>query len=285
MEPALHPWNRGFDWAPAPPGDGGPDASGDGGPDASGDGGLGAERLRSWNEDGFFVLEGAFDPDERAALLADLDPLDAEVTAFLATRPDGKLYVAEQGNLTFSLHPTLRSERARAFCRHPVFQRLTRSLVGPDVRLYWDQAVYKKPERPGTLPWHQDNGYTYVEPQQYLTCWVALTDATRENGCPWVAPGLHRRGTLAHRWTDAGWECLAADPPDARPVEVSAGDIVVFSSLTPHKTGPNTSDAVRKAYIVQFAPDGAVALRDGLPPEPQDHPERQFPILTGGRAA
>ena len=35
---------------------------------------------------------------------------------------------------------------------------------------------------------HQDNGYAYVHPQQYLTIWLALTDATVDNGCPWVAP-------------------------------------------------------------------------------------------------
>ena len=75
---------------------------------------------------------------------------------------------------------------------------LCSDLLGPDVNLYWDQAVYKKPEKPRRVPWHQDNGYTYVEPQQYLTIWLALTDATEDNGCPVVAPGVHRMGTLAH---------------------------------------------------------------------------------------
>ena len=48
--------------------------------------------------------------------------------------------------------------------------------------MYWDQEVYKKPEKPRRVPWHQDNGYTYIEPQQYLTIWLALTDATEEMG-------------------------------------------------------------------------------------------------------
>ena len=82
-------------------------------------------------------------------------------------------------------------------------------LIGPDVNLYWDQAVYKKPEKPRRFPWHQDNGYTFIEPQHYLTCWIALTDATEDNGCPWVAPGLHRSGTLAHRYVEPlGYECF-----------------------------------------------------------------------------
>ena len=128
------------------------------------------------------------------------------------------------------------------------------------MRLYWEQAVYKKPDTAADFPWHQDNGYTYVEPQQYLTCWIALTDADESNGCPWVVPGAHRHGTLRHWMTDLGWRCLD-DAPGAVPVPARAGSIVVFSSLTPHRTGPNLTDGVRKAYIVQFAPDGARTVR------------------------
>ena len=66
-----------------------------------------------------------------------------------------------------------------------------------------------------------------------------------------------------------------------------AGGVVVFSSLTPHWTGPNTTDQMRSAYIVQYAPDGAEALRGdpSSPPirrDPMDAPDRQYPVLVGG---
>src|SRR5690606_18729491 len=156
------------------------------------------------------------------------------------------------------------------------------------VDLYWDQAVYKKPEKPRRFPWHQDNGYTYVEPQQYLTVWLALTDATEANGCPVVAPGLHLHGTLAHRYVDPlGFECFET-PQRAIAAAVRAGGAVVFSSLTPHLTGPNTTDAVRKAYILQYAPADARILEgdpSAGPPtgeRPCDAPGRQFAVLRGG---
>ena len=58
---------------------------------------------------------------------------------------------------------------------------------------------------------------------------------------------------------------------------------MVFSSLTPHRTGPNRSDGVRKAYIVQFAPDGAQLRRsDAAGYESCDAPERQFRVLQNG---
>ena len=179
----------------------------------------------------------------------------------------------------------MRSDVLREFCAHPLLAGLCRDLVGPDVRLYWDQAVYKQPHSTEPVLWHQDNGYTFVEPQAYLTCWIALTDATPENGCVVVMPGAHRDGTLVHRDTPIGQECWG---DDARAVEVPvrAGSIVVFTSLTPHCTGRNTTDDVRKAYIVQYAPDGAVAYRpqpDGSrgPAERQDDERRQY--LRGAR--
>ena len=138
--------------------------------------------------------------------------------------------------------------------------------------------------------WHQDNGYTYVEPQAYLTCWVALTDATLDNGCVWVLPGVHRAGTVAHRAHADRIPVLRRTPRARSRSPCGAGSIVVFSSLTPHATGHNVTGDVRKAYIVQFAPDGAVALRgdpDAGPgrPEPQNDPDRQFFVLREGARA
>jgi hypothetical protein len=69
---------------------------------------------------------------------------------------------------------------------------------------------------------------------------------------------------------------------------VPAGGAVVFSSLTPHLTGPNVTDGVRKAYIVQYAPDGAERLEGDWAAGPAtgrtrcDDPTRQPLLLSGG---
>ena len=67
------------------------------------------------------------------------------------------------------------------------------------------------------------------------------------------------------------------------------GGIAVFSSLTPHLTGPNRSDAVRKTYILQYTPAGAVVWRGtpGSDPirEPVGNAPFQFPVLRAGREA
>jgi len=273
MQLEAHPLNQGFAWQSA----------------GGGLRRLTAEQARAYDERGYFVLEDAFDADTLGTVIAEIDPVESRVEAFLRTRDGGKLFIARADAITFSPHLVVHSTLLRDFCSHEVFRDLVHDLVGPDARLYWEQAVYKKPNTADDFPWHQDNGYTYVEPQQYLTCWLALTDVDEHNGCPWVVPGLHRRGTLRHWMTERGWCCLA-EAPGAVPVAARAGSIVVFSSLTPHRTGPNLTDAVRKAYIVQFAPDGARTIRvdpdTGVRTESRcDAPDRQFPVLIGGQPA
>jgi phytanoyl-CoA hydroxylase len=265
-----HPWNTSFTW----PTHHGPFTS------------ITAAHARDYDELGYFVLEDAFD----AATLRELDdaiaPGEKKVREFLGGLPSGRFSVAGTDTQTVAPHLVLRSDYLRRFCANPVLAGLCADLVGPEARLYWEQAVYKQPHSAEPVLWHQDNGYTYVEPQAYLTCWIAITDATPENGCVTVMPGVHRDGTLVHRDTPIGFECWG-DEGAAVPVPVRAGSIVVFTSLTPHFTARNVTDDVRKSYIVQYAPDHAIARR-GDPAsevgssEPQDDPSRQFLVVVDG---
>lgn len=267
----LHPWNAAFTWTDH------------GGPLWA----LTQAQGYRFDRDGFLVLSDVVERDLLGRVEAELDRYESEVDATLARH--GRSAISESGAITFSEHLVVHSPLLRSLAAHPTIVGLCHDLIGPSVRLYWDQAVYKKPEKPRRFPWHQDNGYTYVEPQHYLTCWLAVNDATTENGCPWVVPGVHRQGTLAHSFVEPlGFECFA-DHPDKMPIPVRAGAAVVFSSLTPHLTGPNTTQEVRKAYILQYAPDGAETLAGdpatGGPVSRRrcDARDRQFPVLSDGR--
>jgi len=274
-EPVGHPWNTSFTWqTPQPPYRR-----------------VTGSEAAQFDREGWVVVDGLVDDQTLAVVIREIDRREAKVEAFLRTQPDERMSIAEAGALTVSVHLAARSPVLRQLASSPAMTDLCADLLGPDVNLYWDQAVYKKPEKPRRVPWHQDNGYTYIEPQQYLTIWLALTDATPGNGCPIVAPGVHRMGTLAHTYVEPlGYECFS-DPPRTAVAPVEAGGAVVFSSLTPHLTGPNLTNEVRKAYILQYAPAGAETLigdpSAGSPQErrPCDDPDRQFPVLRGGEPA
>ena len=269
---SLHRWNRDFTWRSV-------SAS----PTA-----LTKDQTSAFNSRGFFVIEDLLDPDTIAAVVAEIDAVESKTEAALRAFEGERLLIGEAGAITFSPHLVARSNLLRELAADPRIASVCVDLIGQDVNLYWDQAVYKKPEKPRRFPWHQDNSYTFVEPQQYLTVWLALSDATIDNGCPWVAPGVHRAGTLAHSYVDPlGFECFE-NFETAEPAPVPAGGAAVFSSLTPHLTGPNTTDEVRKSYILQYAPQGAEVLTGDPvsgPPTGRvrcDAPERQFPIARAG---
>lgn len=238
---------------------------------------------RVFNAQGFIKLEGVFSAEDINALISVIDPLEKQQEE--QVRGGGASpRLNSVDAITFSTHLVKHSPVLKVFAASQFFKDLCYDLVGDNVRLYWDQSVYKKASKPQEFPWHQDNGYTYVEPQQYLTCWIPLMNVDENNGCPWIAPGLHRQGTYNHWHTPLGFRCFDS-VADAVFVPAKAGDVIVFSSLAPHRTGPNLKvGTVRKAYILQYAPDGAMAFPrggDGTP-VPQNNPERQFKILDNG---
>src|SRR5579871_4145713 len=261
-QPRPHPLSHDFVWRDA---------------DVRSVGRLSRAETAAFNDLGFVKLESVFSEEEIAGVIEAIDPLEARSEAWLRSK-GGQVSISTADVITFTTHLVRKSPRLKDFAAHPAIKELCRDLIGPDVRLYWDQSVYKKTGRAQEFPWHQDNGYTFIEPQQYLTLWIPLVDVDEENGCPWIAPGRHKLGTLEHWLTPVGFKCLET-VDDAVPVPAHAGDVIAFSSLAPHRTGANLRiGSVRKAYILQYAPDGAFTIRDGVKTL-QDDPERQFKIL------
>ena len=265
QEIRLHENNKGFEWSmPAGPYDF-----------------LSLEQIKSFDENGYAVVEDAFTSDEIEKVLEKIDPFEFNVTEALKGLDGGKFFISRAEEITFTTHLVTQSEELKEFSKHEVFTGICKDLVGDDVRLYWDQAVYKKPGTKDEFPWHQDNGYTFIEPQAYLTCWVALTDTDETNGCPCVMPGLHRKGTLHHETTDIGYE-IPLDSSDSVTLPLKAGSIAVFSSLTPHRTGPNLNEDIRKAYILQYAPEGSKRLISHSLSEEVNEESRQYFVLKEG---
>ena len=209
---------------------------------------------------GFTVVEDAFGADEIEPLRDEIDRLEhASMTRLRSEEQQPSRAITSADQITFTSGLVEQSLLARSFCGSPFFQKVCHDVLNcDDVRLYHEQAVYKKPCPGRVFPFHQDNGYTFIEPLQYLTCWVALSDATQANGCPWFVPGLFRRGPLRHEFDESngGWTTSDLRSDEAVGVPIKAGSVAIFWSLTPHMTGPNSTESVRKAYICQYAPDG-----------------------------
>ena len=119
---------------------------------------------------------------------------------------------------------------------HPVVVAALTRVIGPDVKAMQSMLFTKGEGRPGQA-WHQDEFFIPTRDRSLTAAWIALDDATTENGCLWVLPGSHRRGVIYpdHEQDDPRFDCTveAYDFPhrdaDAVPVQVPAGSVVIFN--------------------------------------------------------
>jgi phytanoyl-CoA hydroxylase len=111
----------------------------------------------------------------------------------------------------------------------------------------------KPPERGAPFPMHQDYPYFPHEKHTMLAAIVFFDDAPIEKGCLLVVPGSHKLGPLPHDSED-GWHLPveAYSLERATPVPAQAGDVVVFSYLTIHGSGVNTTQEARTTLLIQM---------------------------------
>jgi len=114
--------------------------------------------------------------------------------------------------------------------------------------------------------WHQDQGVTLAEADDttFVTVWLAITDATVENGCLQVATDPYD-ALLPHcAWKQTG---IAKDyvPKNATPCPVKAGGAVIFHPMTPHSSLSNNSDGYRWSFDLRYHVTGQPSGRSHFP--------------------
>ncbi len=155
---------------------------------------------------------------------------------------------------------------------HPVIVSAFTQLLGGRGRLLFDQLFCKPARQSGAVSWHQDYSYwTYSQPMNHVTCWVALDDADLSNGCVQYVPGSHRWDVLLPRPSgltreqDSLFGMLNEEQQAAfQPVaaEVKRGSVLFHHPLTIHGSLPNTSDRPRRGTTVHAMADGTRAAVD-----------------------
>lgn len=176
--------------------------------------------------------------------------------------PDGELTRPKQLSINKIGHAQhdLDDEFER-FAYQPRLAELADDIGLVDAKALQSMYIFKQPLIGGEVGCHQDATFLYTDPMTVTGFWVAIEDATLDNGCLWAAPGGHLgplRQVFKRNATDDGtvFEPLDAtplpDPPPAGdtlvPLEVPAGTLVVLHGLLPHWSAVNTSPTSRHAY-------------------------------------
>jgi phytanoyl-CoA hydroxylase len=132
-------------------------------------------------------------------------------------------------------------------------------LIGPNLMLFHDQALFKPAHHGGEVPWHQDNGYWHCRPAGLVSCWLALDDADDSNGAMQVIPGSHLAPVWHQKRNDKDVLFNLEDRVDkARAVTVPlpAGACMFHHCQTLHHTNPNTTPRQRRAFVIHVMPPG-----------------------------
>ena len=135
--------------------------------------------------------------------------------------------------------------------RKPEIVNVIEDLLGPNIKLYTDQLMMK-PRFNGTVTdWHQDSmAWQQFAPQGHISCWVALDDATIENGCMTVIPGSHKWGPIARERQDDFLSNPLVNAPAS--VELPAGSCMFHHGLNFHRTGANTTPNRRRGLALHY---------------------------------
>jgi len=143
--------------------------------------------------------------------------------------------------------------------RHPGIQGVLKGLLGPEVQFHSAMALSKPAKIGGMKPWHQDVAYFSVGNWDGVCgVWIALDEATVENGCMHVLPGGHKIGPLRHEHTQRDCEIAdkRLDPARTLAVPLPPGGILFFHGMIPHFTPDNNSEKRRRALQFHYRAKG-----------------------------
>jgi ectoine hydroxylase-related dioxygenase (phytanoyl-CoA dioxygenase family) len=226
--------------------------------------------VASYRENGFFVAQDAYSKEEVEALRKETVDLcrqgsfkvwsrEDRETPVLDLRPDSTdmEILAEYLCIHF---PHKASAIFKSTLAHPSNVEILSKVIGPNVKCMQSMLFIKSAGKPGQA-WHQDEDYIPTRDRSMTGAWIALDDATVQNGCLWVIPGSHKHGVLwPQKWhADTRFDCAEESfqfpykDEDSIPVEVKAGSMVVFNGYLLHRSLPNvTENGLRRSLVNHY---------------------------------
>ena len=238
-------------------------------------------------EHGYALLRGALSPDEVAEINDEALRICrgdyGEITDGYNDGPESASPSVPESDedtlrryLCIHYPHKLSAAAERALHAPKVVDALT-SVIGPNVKAMQSMLFIKSEGKPGQA-WHQDEFFIQTRDRSLTATWIALDDATIENGCLWVLPGSHRRGVIypARDQDDPRFDCTteAFDFPyrdsDAVPVEIPAGTALIFNGYLLHRSLQNSGQhGYRRALANHYM--SAESLLAWQPPGPHEH--------------
>ncbi|HVE76370.1 MAG TPA: phytanoyl-CoA dioxygenase family protein [Actinomycetota bacterium] len=205
--------------------------------------------IEMFHENGYAVLRSALSPGEVSDLLAEATSIirgkRGDVAGIEPAAPGESDDEALARYLCIHF-PHKLSPLFHKYLSHPAIVRALTAVIGPNVKAMQSMLFIKPSGKPGQA-WHQDEFFIPTRDRSLTAAWIALDNATLDNGCLWVIPGSHKHGVLwpQQEHEDDRFDCAGESfgfpysDSDAIPVEVEAGSVVLFNGYLLHRSLPN----------------------------------------------
>ena len=224
-------------------------------------------QVRSFVEDGYLIVPGLITDGERNELKDDIIKLARGGYPCAALPPtDADLSDQQVLEKILCIHqPHFISDVMRKYALNPKLCGVLSQITAAHLP-HWDGSVkcmqsmlFVKPPQFQGQAWHQDEIYIPTRDRSLIGAWIAIDDATQENGCLWVVPGSHRSGYLYPQHPhnnpdefDFAPESFGFDESQAVPVEVKAGAVVYFNGYLLHRSQKNRSEIYRRVLVNHY---------------------------------
>ncbi len=132
------------------------------------------------------------------------------------------------------------------------------SIIGKNILICGTTLFIKNPKEKGFVSFHQDAKYIGLEPHNWVTVWVAITDANEKNGCMRMLSGSHKENLRHHEekfdennLLTRGQTIKNVSLDKTEPVILKAGQMSLHHPKIVHGSGLNYSDDRRIGFVIQ----------------------------------
>jgi phytanoyl-CoA hydroxylase len=245
-----------------------------------------------YRENGYLVVEDFIDPGTVARLLEEgtavCRGLRGRVEGLVPAAPEDDEETVLKRYVTCT-HVHKASPMLTEFIADERLADAAGMLVGENVKGFASQFFIKHAGMPGNA-WHQDETFVPTRDRSLCTAWIALDDATVENGCLRMIPKSHASGVLYpmrphnNPNLDRAEEGYGFDGLDtALPIELRAGSCVFFSGYILHSSTTNLRrSGFRRALLYQYArAETPIAYQARNQPVSNYYDMRDFVLVRG----
>ena len=132
------------------------------------------------------------------------------------------------------------------------------SIIGKNILICGTTLFIKNPHEKGFVSFHQDAKYIGLEPHNWVTAWIAVTDANEKNGCMRMWSGSHKKNLINHEQKfdennllTRGQTIKNVPLEETDPVVLEEGQMSLHHPTVVHGSGLNKSNDRRIGFVVQ----------------------------------